>query len=296
MVEQMKNGPDFLCAGMPRAGTSWLYEQLASHPDFWMPPIKELHYFDTAFPKPPYVKAIERILSNPEKHSSKREQKHMRPLTDRDVAFYYDALACRGKDIDFELYGNLFRHKQDLLSGDMTPNYCELADELVAQIAEALPNLKILLLIRDPVSRFWSRSVMRARKSSDFSLDELSDPKRLQKHIDTRSATTTGKQTEIYALWKRHFPAQIRFYFLDDLSEDPVAQRNEILTFLGADPAKKSGELDADYNRKSKFEKTDMPDQVRDTLVAHFADEMRKSVDVFGPKAANWLKRYNLGS
>ncbi len=38
--------PDFLCVGAHKAGSTWLYQQLDSHPDFWMPPIKELHYFD----------------------------------------------------------------------------------------------------------------------------------------------------------------------------------------------------------------------------------------------------------
>src|SRR3954447_22208805 len=39
-------GPDFLCIGAHKAGSTWLYQQLDSHPDFWMPPVKELHYFD----------------------------------------------------------------------------------------------------------------------------------------------------------------------------------------------------------------------------------------------------------
>src|SRR5438309_7414307 len=38
--------PDFLCVGAQKAGTTWLYRELESHPDFWMPPLKELHYFD----------------------------------------------------------------------------------------------------------------------------------------------------------------------------------------------------------------------------------------------------------
>ena len=39
--------PDFLCVGAQKAGTSWLYRQLEPHPDFWMPPLKELHYLDS---------------------------------------------------------------------------------------------------------------------------------------------------------------------------------------------------------------------------------------------------------
>jgi hypothetical protein len=38
--------PDFLCVGGHKAGSTRLYQQLDSHPDFWMPPVKELHYFD----------------------------------------------------------------------------------------------------------------------------------------------------------------------------------------------------------------------------------------------------------
>src|ERR1700758_1596004 len=38
--------PDFLCVGAQKSGTSWLYRQLDLHPDFWIPPLKELHYFD----------------------------------------------------------------------------------------------------------------------------------------------------------------------------------------------------------------------------------------------------------
>src|SRR5438093_8430543 len=38
--------PDFLCVGAQKAGTSWLYRQCEPHGDFWMPPLKELHYFN----------------------------------------------------------------------------------------------------------------------------------------------------------------------------------------------------------------------------------------------------------
>lgn len=37
--------PDFLGIGAQKAGTTWLYRNLISHPRIWMPR-KELHYFD----------------------------------------------------------------------------------------------------------------------------------------------------------------------------------------------------------------------------------------------------------
>ena len=36
----------FFCVGAAKAGTSWLYSQLAAHPECHFRAIKELHYFD----------------------------------------------------------------------------------------------------------------------------------------------------------------------------------------------------------------------------------------------------------
>ena len=39
--------PNFLCIGAQRAGTTWLYDLLASHPEVYVPSRrKEVHYFD----------------------------------------------------------------------------------------------------------------------------------------------------------------------------------------------------------------------------------------------------------
>jgi len=51
--------PDFVCIGMQKAGTRWLYDQLASHSNFFMPPVKELHYFDQMI----YGERLDRVLS-----------------------------------------------------------------------------------------------------------------------------------------------------------------------------------------------------------------------------------------
>src|SRR5215469_17740999 len=52
-VSTSVKGPDFICIGMPKAGTGWLYDQLSHHPDFWMPPVKELHYLHRPVPTLP---------------------------------------------------------------------------------------------------------------------------------------------------------------------------------------------------------------------------------------------------
>ena len=36
----------FVCIGAQKAGTTWLARILSSHPELFMSPVKELHYFD----------------------------------------------------------------------------------------------------------------------------------------------------------------------------------------------------------------------------------------------------------
>ena len=49
--------PDFLGIGAQKAGTTWLALNLGVHPQVWLPPIKELHYFD----RPPEVETVVRV-------------------------------------------------------------------------------------------------------------------------------------------------------------------------------------------------------------------------------------------
>ncbi len=46
-TEGKPRGPDFLVIGAQRAGTTWLHRVLRQHPALWLPPLKELHYFDS---------------------------------------------------------------------------------------------------------------------------------------------------------------------------------------------------------------------------------------------------------
>jgi hypothetical protein len=45
-----KKEPTFLGIGVPKAGSTWLYEILSSHPNIWVPPQRrEVHYLDRHF-------------------------------------------------------------------------------------------------------------------------------------------------------------------------------------------------------------------------------------------------------
>src|ERR1700751_3860857 len=113
--------PDFICIGAQKAGTGWLYEQLRAHPDFWMPPVKELHYFDRDWRKP-----------RPE--AQNRFENALRDARDeRDGTFIGRAIDLfRRQGMSLPGYTELFDPAADLITGDVTPGYSILPEERIA--------------------------------------------------------------------------------------------------------------------------------------------------------------------
>jgi hypothetical protein len=289
-------GPDFLCAGMPKAGTGWLFEQLFHHPDFWMSPIKEYHYFDTDFPKSTFVDMIKDARENPELFNRRRGRQGFPKLTERDWLFFEDVLSCTSGGTDLEEYARLFRHKNGQLSGDMTPGYCCLNEQRIARIAEAFPDLKIVFLIRDPVSRCWSRLQMRERRGG-FLENKLEDAEKFRSSLARAEESVAGMQTKIFARWKAHFPeSNIQHFYFDEIARTPRKLRRKVLRFLGADASQRSGDVAPNFNAKSQRKKVPMPDELKEILVEYFTEEMFASVEVFGPRARAWLRQYGLSS
>lgn len=134
-------GPDFMCVGAQKGGTGWLYEQLRFHPDFWMPPLKELHYFDRRWRSPRAAR----------KKSERLGQARATARDERDLRFLDAMEELQARDeIDLQGYTKLFASKGSLLSGDITPGYSTLEDEAIESITRHLPEMKVLFMARDP--------------------------------------------------------------------------------------------------------------------------------------------------
>lgn len=286
-------GPDFLGIGLQKAGTGWLYDQLQFHPDFWMPPVKELHYFDRDFPGREVERLIEALPLEFEVLNLQRRRRGWRELDPRDLAFVADAERCLSREPDLESYATLFRAKGALLSGDITPAYSTLDEGLVRSIAGHFPRLKVVLLLRDPVARFWSQANMLLRRGK-IEAATLTRPGAVQALLETADVATRSFPSRIFERWARHVPAaRIRHAFLDDVVADPARVRHELLSFLGADPARSSC-VAPSFNRKADAARVEMGAEVRALLVEHFAPEIRSCAEVFGGAAAAWKARHGL--
>jgi hypothetical protein len=287
-------GPDFICVGMPKAGTGWLFDQLQFHPDFWMPPVKELHYLDREFPK---VESARKILDRA-RHAPKRLTKRLsrtRPWDERDLQFLEQIVSYGGERMDIERYAALFRYKGTLKAGDITPGYGALRDDVVALVAKHLPNVRVILLVRDPVARAWSH-ICHLHRRDNFNARLLTDPVRFGAFLSkSNSLSKLSFATHVASRWSKFAPdVSFRYFFFDDLASRPAEARWDILTYLGADPLKPSGAIAPDHNRKSSASKLPLNDDIKAVLVEHFRGELLAGSALFGGHAANWPTSYGV--
>jgi hypothetical protein len=198
-----------------------------------------------------------------------------------------------GKPLDLERYAALFRPKGDLLSGDITPQYGEIDEEIVARVAGRFPQAKILLLLRDPVSRAWSH-ISQWDRQGRFDTAVMSEPEIFRSFLlKSKKLEKFSCASRVATRWKRHVgEARFHHFFLDDISVRPEEIRRAVLEALGADPQKSSGEIAAGHNRKSEHRKLDLSDENRQVLADYFKDELLACAAMFGSHAANWRVKY----
>ncbi len=161
----------FLCVGAAKAGTSWLFNQLAEHPEVHLRSIKELHYFDAlengrldrelAKHKQAQGALLARLAGDgrtPTNAQAKRLQ---------DRADWMDVLEFGGDEAAYLDY--IQSGKDDAkVVGDLTPAYALLSRERLARMARMSSDVRMVYLLRDPIERLWSHvRMIAARRDTD---------------------------------------------------------------------------------------------------------------------------------
>lgn len=220
----------FLCIGAQKAGTTWLYETLSRHPDIWLPPIKELHYFDEIYvPEGHYRARLKSFQNKVNNYIEYLEKPPYKPYDDNTIHkrkefFELCEFFLIKNDTDYRNY--FIRNSGNAkVFGEMTPEYALLPTEGFDRIKSIFPDIHILFIIRDPIARAWSEFRMVANNRG-ISPTELSDQ---MKAIPQRS--NYGRTIDNV---RNSSINNFKVMLYEDLfSEDSL---REILTFLNLSP------------------------------------------------------------
>lgn len=242
----MSDNPNFMCIGPEKTGTSWLYKNLKVHPQVYLPPIKEIRYFwEKAFlPN----QDITKRLTNSHWHNG-LYQNYLKKRAD----FYLnnqEQLTKKNPEIiddliwdfkyllfphDDDWYFSLFKDGKEKITGDITPLYYQLPEQEIQHISNILPNLKIIILLRNPVDRAWSKAKMnlcqhQGRKLSNVKKEEFFNNFNNEYQLLASYSSMIKK-------WRRFFKDQnIYVGYYDKLVDNPSVLFDEICNFLSIKP------------------------------------------------------------
>ena len=156
-----------LGVGAQKAGTTWLHRYLSDHPQVWMSPIKEMHFFDELYLPELCGKLARAFYVNWFRKSAQAIVRSRAP-SERQIRMARDLLDRVEMQGDIARYRAFFdvRRGDALAWGEITPSYSMLEPDHLAAIAAAFPEARPVFLMRDPVDRYWSAMRMAARKGT----------------------------------------------------------------------------------------------------------------------------------
>ena len=230
--------PDFLIIGAQKAGTTWLYRNLYPHPQVWMPKEKELHYFDeklweTDSSLKTRLKG-KRMVDDRWRRQARRQLKayRNRGLSRKDVV--WDLRYFLGKPGD-EWYASLFEQGDGRVCGEATPDYSILDPETIAHVHELMPETKIIFMMRNPIERAWSQTLMEI--GWEKNVEDLPFP-RLNRHFVAVRSRVFTNYLRTLENWREFYPEeQIFVGFLEDANFHPNQLMLRLYEFLGVDPS-----------------------------------------------------------
>ncbi|MES2657364.1 MAG: sulfotransferase [Verrucomicrobiota bacterium] len=226
--------PDFLVIGVQKGGTSWLWDQLRQHPKIWMPPFKELQFFNHEF-IPSHRswttqhcdKAIARFME---------KRKLLKNPARKHAWDTYLAKISKNPKPSLEWYHDCFSFpiKPWMIRGDISPAYCSIPDEGVAYVRELLPDAKIIMIVRDPHKRVISHLRMKI-SGSQRDTDTFTSA---QWHgfIDDENLYQRAAYSEYIPRWDRYFGDRIMFLPFDLIRQDPAAFLQKVTDHLEIKP------------------------------------------------------------
>lgn len=288
------NFPDFLIVGPQRTGTTWIYSNLCEHGDLLFSFPKELYFFNRVAELSQPVSLHRQVFNV--SHALRSPSYGLKELT--KIA-YFDQLRTFGLNAhDLRWYSRFFEHdvlrrtvdrvrgidspdSKEALIGEATASYATLPITMIEDIVLLNPEIKIILMVRDPVQRAWShakKDLVRDTHNRDGVEPSHED---FQQFFSSDYQLGCGRYSEMINSWNQCLPRGALFVGnYHDISSRPAYLVQNILDHLGVTsplPDYVSERLGKPVNPTQGLA---IPEELNDYLETLFADQKE------------WLRNY----
>ncbi|MEO1291256.1 MAG: sulfotransferase [Pseudomonadota bacterium] len=203
--------PDFFIAGPQRTGTSWLNANLKFHPALQMSEPKELHFFN-------YL-----------------DRKDFPKFKSDELDWYLDFFRLSASDLEvrdermMRLYGEPFR---PLRRGESTASSATLSPAVIDEVLLLNPQIKIVLMLRDPVERAWSHVKKDLGRRAE-GISNVPEKKMLRFFANADQRARADYQRMIDNWQARLRPGHLFIGLFEDIAQRPAELLVDLFRFLG---------------------------------------------------------------
>jgi hypothetical protein len=282
-MSSIRNLPDFLGIGAQRSGSTWFYENIKHHPEIWVPPLKEIHFFDHLGKRKIEIRPYRR-------HLKRRIWAYSTGLfRPRYLNLAWDYHFFLGKR-DFNWYKNIFLPEKGQIAGEVTPAYSTLSKEIVQKIYYINPKLKVIFLMRDPMERIWSSAIKGLARDRNKSAKFISNDDFMRK-ITAQSAILRGNYLRTLEIWESIFPSeQIHIDFMDEIRDNPKEVLLRAFNFLEVSADKKYIPVNVSQKKNSTDGyKIPIPPKIELHLARFYLPQLEMLSKRFGGHTVKWL-------
>lgn len=213
--------------GAPKAGTTWIYDNLRYHPDVCLPLLKSFQFF-TGKSSEVRKKKLFAILTKPK---VRRIFDIPNSLFKPSNLWWYFLYFFFPKCNQF-WYRTLLYWGKNKIYGEISPSYITASKSQIQHAKSCCNNSKVIIFLRDPVERVWSQMKL------DFSNNKI-DPNSISENKlikITKNHLTRSVYLQSIQDWQKIFGKEnLLICDFKKISSEPLDLLSDICRFLDLD-------------------------------------------------------------
>ncbi len=210
-------------------------------------------------------------------------------------------------DRPLQEYARHFAGAGDRVKGEITPAYGGLPQERIRFVRSVMPDVRLLLLLRNPAERAWSHALMdlgarRGRRPEEIQADEVIA------FLEEEHAARRGDYLAILDAWLGVFPEEQLFVgFFEDVQHHPRDLLERAFRHIGVStdvdwtlfplgdrivpgvsPERKGHTVEVAQGALPDAERHPPPDAVQQWLRARYEGDLQRLAERLGGPSARW--------
>jgi hypothetical protein len=249
----LEHFPDFLIIGPQRTGTTWLHQILRKHPEVLLAEPKELFFF-----------------SRLKDRSSPKFQSAL-------LDWYLDHFRDRWPRWMYKQARTLVRFRtlySPRIRGEATASYAAMDRERIEEIAALRPDVKVLMMVRNPVERAWSHAKKDLSRNRGREAGEITDAE-WQAFFRDPYQMRCAQYEENIANWRACLGEKNVFLAtFEDVQQNPAALLGRVTRFLGVSDDARYVDPELLRSQVNPTGRSEVPERFRKVLEALFAQQL----------------------